>query len=424
MMKRREFLRGAGACAILAAPGLARAAGSSDGHILVVGGGYGGATAARYLRMWSGGRLRVTLVEPQAEFASAPMSNLVLAGAWDMADITLSYAALQARDGVRIVRDRVRDIDVPARRARLESGAVIDYDRMVLSPGIDFMWDHIPGMADARARERILHAWRGGAQVAALRAQLQAMPDGGRYIIAIPEAPYRCPPAPYERACLVASYFKKHKPRAKVHVFDANSDVTSESAQFKRAWRELYPGTVEYTPEFKAVDVDPAENALIFEFGERETADVVNLIPPMRAGDVAVAAGLATANGRWCEVDFLTFESIVAPGVHVLGDAIQIAPIMPKSGHMASQHGKTCAAAIIALQAGRPVDAGPTYANTCYSFLNPELAMHVATVHRYDAQQRTMLTVPGSGGVSREPSAREARDGASWARAIWSDILS
>jgi NADPH-dependent 2,4-dienoyl-CoA reductase/sulfur reductase-like enzyme len=420
---RRSFLARAAALGALALPGVGKAAGNSAPRVVVVGGGYGGATACKYLRLASRGAIDVTLVEPAADFISSPMSNLVLEGRLDMADITLSYEDLQRRHGVRIVRDHAERIDAAARRVLLRSGASLPYDRAVVSPGIDFMWDSIPGMALPEARARILHAWKGGAQIAALRRQLVAMREGGRFIIAIPQTPYRCPPAPYERACLVADYFKKHKPRATVHVFDANADVTSEGAAFKAAWKRHYPGIIEYTPEFRAVDVDAAANRVIFEFGEEETADVLNLIPPMRAGEVAARSGLVTANGRWCEVDFLTFESIAVPGVHVLGDAIQIAPVMPKSGHMANQHGKTCAFAVAALLMQRPVNTEPVYSNTCFSFVTERDAMHVSTVHRYDPARRTMVTVPGSGGVSAEPSEREATLAMSWAHAIWSDML-
>ncbi|TCT10866.1 NAD(P)/FAD-dependent oxidoreductase [Paralcaligenes ureilyticus] len=423
-MKRRAFLSSLGGCAALAVPGLCLGAEGSAGHVVVIGGGYGGATAARYLRVWSGGRIRVTLVEPNPDFVSCPMSNLVLEGALSIGDVTVSYEDLQRRHGVKWVRDTVERIDAGGRRVVLKSGVGIAYDRLIVSPGIDFMWEKIPGMASPGAHERILHAWKAGPQTVALRRQLEAMPDGGRFIIAIPEAPYRCPPAPYERACLVASYFKKHKPRAKVHVFDANADVTSKGALFKAAWKKFYPGMIEYTPEFRAVDVDAAKKKVIFEFGEEESADVLNLLPPMRAGGIAVKSGLATANGRWCEVDFLTFESRVAAGVHVLGDSIQIAPVMPKAGHMANQHGKTCAAALVALLTQQEVNPLPIYANTCYSFVTASQAMHVSTVHRYDAGQKTMLTVPGAGGLSVEPSEGEGRDAMSWARAIWSDMLS
>jgi sulfide dehydrogenase [flavocytochrome c] flavoprotein subunit len=423
-MKRRAFLSRLGGCAALAVPGLCLGAEGSVGHVVVIGGGYGGATAARYLRVWSGGRIRVTLVEPNPSFVSCPMSNLVLEGALSIGEVTVSYEDLQRRHGVKWVRESVERIDADGRRAVLKSGVGIAYDRLIVSPGIDFMWEKIPGMASPGAHEQILHAWKAGPQTVALRRQLEAMPDGGRFIIAIPEAPYRCPPAPYERACLVASYFKKHKPRAKVHVFDANADVTSKGALFKAAWKKFYPGMIEYTPEFRAVDVDAAKKKVIFEFGEEESADVLNLLPPMRAGEIAVKSGLATANGRWCEVDFLTFESRVAAGVHVLGDSIQIAPVMPKAGHMANQHGKTCAAAVVALLTQQEVNPLPIYANTCYSFVTVSQAMLVSRWIVFEAGQTPWLTGRGAGGRSVGPSEGEGRDAMSWARAIWSDMLS
>jgi len=256
-----------------------------------------------------------------------------------------------------------------------------------------------------------------------LRKQLEAMPDGGVFVLTIPAAPYRCPPGPYERACQVAWYFKRHKPRAKVRIFDANQDITSKGPLFRQAWAQHYAGLIEYNPQFNAVAVDAAARSVEFELGEAAQGDVLNVLPPMRAGRIAVDAGLATANGRWCEVDFLTFESIAAPGVHVLGDSIQIAPAMPKSGHMANQHGKTCAAAVVALLAGEPVNPEPLYANTCYSFTSDREVVHVSSVHRYDAARKTMLAVHGAGGLSPAPNEQEAPYAFGWARNIWADML-
>jgi NADPH-dependent 2,4-dienoyl-CoA reductase/sulfur reductase-like enzyme len=257
----------------------------------------------------------------------------------------------------------------------------------------------------------------------ALRRQLEAMPDGGVFAMTIPQAPYRCPPGPYERACQVASYFKKSKPRSKVLVLDQNDDVTSKGALFKKAWSERYAGIVEYRPKHKLVDVDVAGSTLKFEFNDDIKAAVLNVIPAMRAGDIAVRSGLATANKRWCEVDFLTFESKAARHVHVLGDATQSAPAMPKSGHMANQHGKTCAAAVVALLTGQMVNAMPVYNNTCYSFVSDQEVVHVASVHRYDAAQKTMVTVAGSGGLSTAANELEGLYAMAWARNIWADTL-
>lgn len=422
-MKRRSFIAGMGSAVVLSAPAIARASQASGPRVVVVGGGYGGATAAKYLRQFSKGKIHVTLVEPQKNFISCPISNLVLEGALSIDDITMGYQGLSDRHGVKVVHDTVTRIDQDARKVHLAGGDVLEWDRLILSPGIDFMWNRLPGMNKAGAQEKIFHAWKAGPQTVALRKQLEAMPDGGRFIIAVPEAPYRCPPGPYERACMVASYFKKHKPKSKVQIFDANQDVTSKGGLFKAAWKTHYPNIVEHIPMFKAVDVDAAENTVIFELGEREKADVLNLIPPMRAGKVAVDAGLATANDRWCEVDFLTFASVKNDHIHVLGDAIQVAPQMPKSGHMANQHGKNCAAAVTALLMGQPVNSLPIYANTCFSFVTDAEAMHVASAHRYNAEKKTMLPVEGSGGVSRESSVQEGNHARTWARSIWNDTL-
>jgi NADH dehydrogenase FAD-containing subunit len=257
----------------------------------------------------------------------------------------------------------------------------------------------------------------------ALRKQLEAMPDGGVFAMSIPLAPYRCPPGPYERACQVANYFSQAKPKSEVLILDANDDVTSKGPLFKKAWAERYKGIVEYRSKHALTDVDVAGNTLKFEFNDPVKADVLNVIPGMRAGELAVKTGLATANKRWCEVDFLTFESKAAQNVHVLGDSIQIAPGMPKSGHMANQHGKTCAAAVVALLTGKEPNANPIYNNTCYSFVSAEDVVHVASVHRYDAEKKTMVTVAGSGGVSAGANELEGRYALAWASNIWADTL-
>ncbi len=421
-MKRRSFLGGMGALATLGVPVVSHAADKPVGQVVVIGAGFGGATAAKYLRLFSKGRVGVTLIDPNEAFISCPISNLVLEGRFDIDEVTRPYL-LEKNHGVQQIRDMVDSVDPVGKTVTLRGGQTLSWDRLIVAPGIDFMWEQMPGLNNAQAQEKILHAWKAGPQTVALRKQLEAMPDGGRFILTIPEAPYRCPPGPYERACMVASYLKKHKPGAKIHIFDANPDVTSKGALFKAAWKDLYADVLEYVPAFKAVDVVADEKRVIFELGEEEVADVLNVIPPMRAGDIAVESGLATANGRWCEVDFLTFESTVAPGVHVLGDAIQIAPGMPKSGHMANQHGKNCAAAVAALLLERPVNGDPVYANTCFSFVDASQAMHVASVHRYNFEKKTMLTVEGSGGLSAAPSNREGRTALSWLNAITADAL-
>ncbi len=425
MMQRRQFVQTLGAGSAAAGLGLLGgcAAGGSGAKVVVVGGGYGGATAAKYVRLFSDQGIDVTLVEPNAAFVSCPISNLVLQGSKTIADLTTPYTNLQTRHGVKVVKDMVTRIDVDKRVVQLASGGALPYDRLIVSPGVDFMWETLPGMAKDGAKDKVLHAWKAGAQTVALRKQLEAMPDGGVYALSIPLAPYRCPPGPYERACMVANYFKKAKPKSKVVIFDANDDIQSKKGLFMKAWKDHYDGMIDYRPKHKVTDVDAATNTLKFEFNDDFKATVANVVPSMRAGDLAVKSGLATANQRWCEVDFLTFESKAAKNVHVIGDAIQIAPGMPKSGHMANQHGKTCAAAVVALLQGKPPLSMPIYANTCYSFVTDEDVVHVASVHRYDAEKKTMLPVPGAGGVSVAASELEGRYAHAWARNIWADTL-
>ena len=427
-MQRRQFVQTLGAGSALGAASLMSGCasvggGASIGKVVVVGGGYGGATAAKYLRMFSEGTVDVTLVEPNATFISCPISNLVVGGFKNMADITTPYDNLQARHGVKLVKDMVTAIDPAKKVVKLAGGGELPYDRVIVSPGIDFMWEALPGMASPAAKDKVLHAWKAGPQTVALRKQLEAMPDGGVYALTIPQAPYRCPPGPYERACLVAAYFKKAKPKSKVIIFDANDDIQSKKGLFMKAWSEHYKGIIEYRPKHKVVDVDAATNTLKFEFNDDFKASVANVVPDMRAGDIAVKTGLATANKRWCEIDWQTHESVAVKGVHVLGDALQIAPLMPKSGHMANQHAKVCAAAVVSLLQGKAPPALPLYANTCYSFVTDEDVVHVASVHRYDAEKKTMLIVPGSGGVSSAASELEGRYAHAWARNIWADSL-
>jgi NADPH-dependent 2,4-dienoyl-CoA reductase/sulfur reductase-like enzyme len=395
----------------------------SKGRVVVIGGGYGGATAAKYVRLFSGGTIDVTMVEPNEAFISCPLSNLVIGGTKTLADVTTSYDALTSKHGVKRVRDTAVGIDATAKTVRLGSGGTLAYDKLIVSPGIDLVYDRIEGLQAASASGQILQAWRAGPETVALRAQLEAMPDGGVYAITIPEAPYRCPPGPYERACQVASYFKRAKPRSKVLIFDANQDVTSKGPLFKRVWSEQYKDIVEYRPQHNAVRVDAAAKTVKFEVQQDVKADVLNVLPMMRAGGVAVQSGLANVNGRWCNVDYQTFESTAAKDVHIIGDSIQLAPLMPKSGHMANAHAKVAAAAVVARLMNVEVNPVPMLTNTCYSFVDDKSVIHVASVHRYDADKKTFLTVPGSGGVSPGPSEVEGQYALSWARNIWADTL-
>ena len=423
-MKRRQFLQALGMGAALGAVA-ARASGASQARakVVVVGAGYGGATAARYLSLWSAGSIDVTLVEPNPVFISCPLSNLVLGGSRRLEDLTVSYDRLARRGGITMVRELATGIDPDKRIVTLGNGKTLPYDRLVLSPGVDFLYDRLPGMRRPEARERILHAWKAGEQTVALRRQLEAMEDGGDFVLSIPQAPYRCPPGPYERACQVAHYFRQAKPKSRVILLDGNEDVVSKGALFRKVWAEQYDGIVDYRPSFNTVDVDAKSGTVVSELGEEVRGAVVNLLPPQAAGAIAARTGLANANRRWCEVDFLSFASTQSSHIHVLGDAIQVAPLMPKSAHMANQHAKVCAAAIIELLADRPPPPHPLLTNTCYSFVSDQDVIHVTSVHSYDAERKTLVAVPGSGGLSAAPSALEGRYAMDWARNIWADTL-
>ena len=426
-LSRRRLL-GAGA-ALGGLAGLATLAGCAStpstpsiGRVVIVGGGFGGATAARYLKLW-GGNIDVTLVERNAAFVSCPISNMVIGGHKQMADITRGYDGLR-KLGVKVVQGDVTAVDAAGKKVRLAAGGDLPYDRLILSPGVDFMTDAIGGLQPALDSGRILHSWKAGPQTAALRAQLEAMPDGGVFAMFIPKVPYRCPPGPYERACMVASYFKVAKPRAKVLVLDANPEVQSKKALFEKAFKDHYAGILEYRPNNELKEVSGTSGSLVakLEFDDVK-ADVLNVIPPQRAGDIARSAGLLNMNNRWVGVNWQTMESTAVPGIHVLGDATFSAPAMPKSGHMANQHAKVAAAAIIELLQGKPVNATPVVMNTCYSFVTARDVIHVASVHQYDAAEKTFKTVPGSGGVSAGANQIEGRYALSWAENIWGDML-
>jgi sulfite dehydrogenase len=400
----------------------APAAGPSIGRVVVVGAGYGGATAARYLRLW-GGNVDVTLVERNAVFISCPLSNLVVGGHRDMASITRGYDGLRAV-GVKVVQGEVVAVDAAARKVRLADGSALAYDRLVLAPGVDFISEAVGGLGAALESGRIVHGWKAGPQTLALRAQIEAMPEGGVFALAIPKVPYRCPPGPYERACMVASYLKVAKPRAKVLVLDANPEIQSKKALFEKAFKEHYAGIIEYRPnnELKEIGGTASQPVARLEFDD-VAADVLNVIPPQRAGHIAHSAGLLNVNNRWVGVNWLTMESTAAPGIHVLGDATFPAPLMPKSGHMANQHAKVAAAAIIQLLQGRPVNEAPVVMNTCYSFVTAKDVIHVTSVHQYNAAEKTFKAAPGSVGVSAAASAMEGRYALSWASNIWADML-
>jgi len=420
-MKRREFINTLGAAwlgatvwplSTGAARNLARA------RVVVVGAGFGGATVAKYLRMWSDYHLPVTLIEPNAQFVSCPTSNLVLGGSMPLSAITLPYEALVSRHGVTLRRDTVQAVDLQKKQVRTATGPV-PYDYLVMATGISFDYAKVPMAQTDAARVRFPHAWKAGEQTANLARQLQHMRKGGVFAITVPELPYRCPPGPYERACQVAWYLKQHNPTGKVLVLDANPGITSKRPLFERNWAEHYAGLIDYQPGSVLSDIDTKTGTVKTVFGTWKT-DVLNVIPPQAAGQLARDTGLANSEGRWCDVDFVTYESRNAPDVHLLGDSVDSG--LPKSAHIANSQAKVCASGIIARLADRQPDPLPVFANTCYSYVDDNEAMHVANVYRFDPVKKDMVSAEG-GGLSDKPSQQEAVDARAWAKNIWHDML-
>jgi sulfite dehydrogenase len=418
---QRRSLLGAG-LALLGACA-APAAGGARARVVVVGGGWAGCMAARALVRGGGDSVAVTLVEREPAFVSCPISNGVLGGTRRLADITRPYSGLVAA-GVRVVRGEVVGIAADARRVHLADGSELGYERLLLAPGIDFMLEEMGGLGAQLASGRVTHAWKAGPQTALLRAQLEAMPDGGVFAICIPPLPYRCPPAPYERACLVAEYFSRAKPRAKVLVLDANPEIASEKALFERAFSGRWAGRIELRPnsELKDVAAEGTKQVAKLEF-EDVAVDVLNVIPPQRGGELARRAGLLNINRRWAGVDWLSMESTAVPGIHVLGDSVFPAPVMPKSGHMAQQHGLHAAAAVLRLLRGEAPGPPRELGSSCYSFVAADAAGQLRSTHRYDAAERTFKPVPGATSLAPSPTAALAQQAQAWAENAWAEML-
>jgi len=419
---RREFLRYAGAAGIFTLSGRA-GAGKARPKVVIVGAGYGGAACARYLKLWEP-RVEITLIEPNPHFISCPMSNTVIAGMNNLEDITLPYDNLKAVVD-HFVADTVVAIDPGKRSVATAGGKRFVYDRLILAAGIELMFDQVKGY-DAAARKVIKHAWKAGPdQTGVLRRQLEAMPDGGVFTMAIPMAPYRCPPAPYERISLVANYLKKAKPRSKIIVLDGNQEIIAKKELFLTAWKKHYGyGTenslIDYRPGNVAVAVDAAAMKVTSEFDDVK-GDVINLVPPMRAAAITALIGARTGdNGTWCPVDYRSFESTEVANVHILGDSIL--SNLSKAAALANNCGKLCAWALSEIFNDRLPDPAPVLTSTCYSASTDHTAFHVATVFRYNPEDKGMDVQPG-GGVSSEESALEFEYMRGWARNIWADTL-
>lgn len=423
MISRRNILKSIGASAIalptLSMPFVAKAQGAA-GRVVIVGGGFGGATAAKYIKRRNP-NISVTLVEANSRFYTCPFSNLYLGGLRDFESIGHSYDELTGEYGVELVTDWAQDVDGDAHTVTLASGDVLQYDKLVLSPGIDIRWGAIEGYDEAAA-ELVPHAWKAGPQTQLLRNQLEAMEDGGTFILSSPADPFRCPPGPYERVSLIANYFKNEKPNSKILILDSK-DAFSKQGLFQSGWNALYGDMIEWVSlsnDGKVVRVDAEAREVETEFGVVHKADVLNVVPPQKAGAIADAAGV-TNEGGWAPVHAATFESQLVADIHVIGDASVAAP-MPKSGFSANTQGKVAAAAIVAAFAGQEAEV-PSWANTCYSLVGPEYGISVANVYKIADGQ---ITVADGGGVSpAEADAdfrrREALYAAGWYDAIAND---
>ena len=421
-MSRREFLASGAAAAaagsaLLPAPALAQGA----PRVVVVGGGFAGATAARALKQ-ADPRIAVTLVEANRTFTACPFSNLVIGGLRELGSQRFGYDKVAA-DGIEVAFAVATGVDPQARTVALNTGSSLAYDRLVLAPGIDIRWGALPGY-DEPAAATMPHAWKAGEQTLLLRRQLEAMEDGGTVIMSAPANPFRCPPGPYERASLIANFLKTRKPRSKLIVLDAK-DQFSKQRLFENAWKELYPDHLEWvglSQGGKVNSVEPTEMTLVTEFGKHKGA-VVNVIPPQKAGHIAEVAGVADRTG-WCAIDPVTFESKLVPNIHLMGDAI-IAGGMPKSAFSANAQAKVCAAAIARLLAGQQPEE-PRLINTCYSVVGPNYGITVAGV--YQPVNGVLTDVPGSGGVSpldapRSFRAQEALFAEGWFNTITSEVF-
>ncbi|MEG3002490.1 MAG: FCSD flavin-binding domain-containing protein [Comamonas sp.] len=418
---RRQILGGAAAgAASLSLPSIVRAQAASA-HVVVIGGGFGGATAARYLRQLAP-QVRVTLVEPAARFYTCPFSNLYLAGLRSWESIGHSYDGLR-KAGVNVVHARADNVLTDSRRVLLSNGQALSYDKLVLSPGVDMRWNALEGYDEA-ASQLAPHAWKAGAQTQLLKKQLEAMPDGGKFVMVIPANPFRCPPGPYERAAMVAHYLKANKPKSKILLLD-DKDAFSKQGLFIQGWKALYGDMIEWVKQSddgKVTRVDAKNLEVETAFGTKHKADVLNVIPPQKAGFIADRAGVTDASG-WVPVKAASFESSKVPNVYVLGDATIAAP-MPKSGFAANTQGKVAAAAIAAELTGQPVPTA-AYANTCYSLIGNDYGISVAGV--YKAQEGKLIEVANSGGVSPLDGnaafrKAEADYGSAWYKAISTDI--
>ena len=415
---RRQFLQLLGAASLSVPLGFPRLSFAASGNVVIVGGGFGGATCANYIRRYSQG-IGVTLIEPNAKYITCPFSNTVIAGMNSMDFITHSYDGLSSKRQVKIINDMVVSIDPTGKKITTKGGQSLPYDQLVLSPGIDFRWDQIEGY-DETVSESLPHAWKAGPQTLLLRQQLEAMADGGVVIIAPPPKPFRAPPAPYERASLIAHYLKNNKPKSKVLIIDANDDFAKQEL-FMQGWEKHYPGMIEWIKSSQVVQVDAGAKTVKTKAGDSYKGDVINVIPPQQSGIITQTAGLTDDSG-WCTVDQGTFESTMQKDIYIIGDSC-VAGDMPKTGFAASSQAKVCAAAVVSSLSGQTMPE-PTYNSAIYSLINPKYAISMAAVYRLEGGRITTVS-HGESSKKRKKKFRrkEAKYANAWYKAITSDTF-
>ncbi|MGV6808518.1 MAG: FAD-dependent oxidoreductase [bacterium] len=415
-LSRRKFLKSVavGGLATLTAPALVRAANTRP-HIVVVGGGFAGATVAKYLRHWSTA-VDVTLIEANPHYYSPILSNLVVTQQMNLDQLTFDYAQLRSRYGINIIHDWVDNIDANNYTINLSQQGKLAYDRLILAPGISFQ------TIDGLDSQKTPHAWQAGEQTVLLQQQLANMPDNGTFVMTVPLTPYRCPPGPYERACVVADYLKRNKPNAKVIVLDANADIVVEKHTFGNAFNQTYADRLQYIPNAMVNSVDSDQRLIVTSQGSFQ-ADVLNVIPAQQAGRIILDNGLANdASGRWAGINPLSYESTKAAGIHIIGDSQ--ATGQPKAGHIANAEAKICADAILRLISGASPYANPVTNSACYSPISAETASWLTAIFRYDSATGSMKLVPESFGESAQPTREQYQAMFDWANNLFADTFS